>query len=178
MFQAAPSSVARGKGKYCSYSCRSKANQTLTVKQSLIKHIDTSDPDGCWPWRGYLYSNGYGRLTAGNKHQLAHRAAYEDQVGPIPEGHSVLHRCDNRPCCRGAHLFTGTHDENMADMTAKNRGPKGERHPMVKLTDELVLEIRRLAATGTVGPVALGRQFGVTHSMINHIVMRKAWTHI
>ena len=53
------------------------------------------------------------------------RYAYEIWVGPIPDGKSVLHRCDNPACCNPAHLFIGTQLDNMRDMIAKGRGPKG-----------------------------------------------------
>ena len=75
-------------------------------------------PDDCWPWLGRLDKDGYGLF---GQHHKAHRAAYEDQVGPIPAGMSVLHSCDYRACCNGAHLFTGTQQDNLADMRAKKR---------------------------------------------------------
>jgi hypothetical protein len=75
-------------------------------------------PDDCWPWFGRLDKDGYGMFGQNGK---AHRAAYEDQVGPIPTGMSVLHNCDYRACCNGAHLFVGTQQDNLADMRAKGR---------------------------------------------------------
>lgn len=51
-----------------------------------------------------------------------HRFAYEQVHGPIPEGLSILHACDNRACINVAHLRVGTRAENQADMTAKGRG--------------------------------------------------------
>ena len=93
-------------------------------------------PDECWPWLGRLDSDGYGMFGQSEK---AHRAAYEDQVGPIPRGLFVLHRCDNRPCCNGAHLFPGTQQDNLADMRAK-----GRQATLIhaKLTPEQVRKIR------------------------------------
>jgi hypothetical protein len=80
----------------------------------------------CWVWTGATW-NGYGVL-GGRGPNRAHRVAYELLVGPIPEGIKACHHCDNRPCVKAiadrfgpAHLFLGTHADNMADMIIKNR---------------------------------------------------------
>jgi hypothetical protein len=54
----------------------------------------------------------------------AHRAAWVEAHGDIPEGMFVLHQCDNRACVNVAHLFLGTHQDNMDD-----RESKGRNHP-------------------------------------------------
>jgi hypothetical protein len=57
----------------------------------------------------------------------------------------VLHRCDNPICCNPAHLFVGSHDDNMADKKAKGRSRiwgHSTVTPRAKLTSEDVFWMR------------------------------------
>jgi hypothetical protein len=55
----------------------------------------------------------------------------------------------------------GTHDDNMADMTAKLRQQRHERHVFSKLTLPTVQRIRELDANGAVTYRQLGAEYGV-----------------
>ncbi len=71
----------------------------------------------CWEWRGRLDKDGYGRLDR----QLAHRAVYEAEKGPIPEGLTLEHRCRNRVCVNPAHLKPVSHHEQQLMKNPKVR---------------------------------------------------------
>ena len=79
---------------------------------------------GCWLWMGRLNKAGYGTCNDGDgKASSAHRWSWWLSFGRIRNGLFVLHRCDIRCCVNPAHLFLGTHEDNMRDMVQKGRWP-------------------------------------------------------
>lgn len=159
---------------------------SISSERSLRQFMARLDKDpsgsGCWLWRGATH-NGYGRLTRrvdGRSLSLkAHRFAYAVFTAPIPDGMSVLHRCDNPRCCNPAHLFLGTQRENVHDMETKGRArhPTGRAHGSAKLTDDDVLAILRLVKRG-VRQNAVAAAYGVTPTCINAIVKGRSWRHL
>lgn len=84
--------------------------------------VSRTDGDGCWEWTAALYPRGYGKFSIrGKLLEGAHRMAWILTHGPITNGLWVLHKCDNRRCCRPSHLFLGTARDNVHDMIAKGR---------------------------------------------------------
>jgi hypothetical protein len=78
--------------------------------------------EGCWLWTASRHTDGYGRFGPNHAEaKRAHRVAYELEVGPIPPGMLVCHRCDTPLCVRPDHLFLGTIGDNNRDMEAKGR---------------------------------------------------------
>ena len=69
-------------------------------------------PADCTIWTGAVNSKGYGCFSVGGQSQLAHRLAWEDAHGPIPEGMTVDHLCRVRNCVKVAHLELVTVAEN------------------------------------------------------------------
>jgi hypothetical protein len=82
---------------------------------------------GCYEWTGAKSALGYGRLRYKDRAYVASRFAYVAWVGDVPSGAEVCHRCDNPSCINPAHLFIGSHAENMRDMAAKFRLPAQSR---------------------------------------------------
>lgn len=77
--------------------------------------------DGCIVYEGSRDASGYGVVYRDKRSHRAHRIAWEDANGPIPDGLLVCHKCDNRPCINVEHLFLGTIQDNNADRHRKGR---------------------------------------------------------
>lgn len=74
--------------------------------------------DSCWLWQASL-TRGYGRFTfcdpdRERKSAAVHRYAYEQLVGPIPEGLVLDHLCRVTNCVNPDHLEPVTDFENRA----------------------------------------------------------------
>lgn len=74
----------------------------------------------CWLWKGHHDKRlGYAKFSKrvpGKKYSKsfkAHRYAYEQEIGPIPEGLVLDHLCRNRGCVRPTHTEPVTQLENV-----------------------------------------------------------------
>lgn len=141
---------------------------------------------GCWLWAGGLSTTGYGRLKIEGKWQRAHRVSYRLAYGAIPEGLVICHRCDTPACVNPAHLFAGTHAENMADMVRKGRGnwasgcsgfPAGSAHPNARLTEAAIAAIRSRLSLGE-KPASVAASFGVQSRAIRDVARGRTWSHV
>lgn len=189
-FFAAKFSVARGQGRWCSIRCSKLAKPRVAPADRLWARVNKNGPipshrpelGQCWEWTGATHDSGYGIIGLGGKRdgvERTHRLAWTIAHGSIPDGLFVCHACDNRLCCRPDHLFLGTALDNSHDMVSKGRERpiRGSANRLSKLTEEQVLEIRRLSAEG-VGYRRLAQRFPVDRATIRNIIIRKKWAHI
>jgi HNH endonuclease len=154
------------------------AYKARPVSDRFWEKVDKSTD--CWPWTGATQAFGYGKfvVTKGSSPVGAHRLSYEMEVGSIPEGMQVLHRCDNPACVNPAHLFLGTQADNIRDMRAKGRwkykprNQSGERNPNAILSDaEVKAMLKDLSDGGR--PVSVARKYGIQYRTLWAIRRRK-----
>lgn len=134
--------------------------------------VNIRGPNDCWEWQGGANSDGYGYF----KQQRTNRIAHALSKG-VPK-HLVLHTCRNRLCCNPAHLYDGTHADNMRDMahdgTHDGRNRRSQNHPYAVLTNQEVLAIRASNAKG----VRLAEQYGVSPATISSIRHHTRWAYL
>jgi hypothetical protein len=99
----------------------------MRSNKDLMANYTAIPGPGFWLWLGGWTLDGYGKVTRSGKYiDMAHRMFYRAHVGEIPAGMFVCHKCDTPPCINPAHLFLGTHAENVMDMWTKGRArPRG-----------------------------------------------------
>lgn len=98
-----------------------------------------ADEYGCWLWVGALRAT-YGRTSVGGRAVYAHRVAYEDLVGPIPEGLTIDHLCRIRICVNPWHLEPVTRRENIRRSPRRSLCKKG--HPLDGMRKQGAYRIR------------------------------------
>jgi len=158
-----------------------------SLKRRLL--AKTTVTEGCWIWNGHRGKTGYGAIGFRGKVIRAHRASYLVFVGEFDSGLCVCHKCDNPSCVNPAHLFLGTHADNMRDAQRKGRldikpalaaqrnWPKGEAHHAAKLDEGKVIDLRALRRAGW-SYAALGKKFGVSWVAAQNAAQGVTWTHV
>lgn len=102
----------------------------MPIAQRFWEKVIVGIPDECWVWTGTTAGPGrYGHfhVSGGDNpnrvRQYAHRWAYEERFGPIPDGLTIDHLCRNKLCVNPAHLEPVTLAVNIARTTGIKHGP-------------------------------------------------------
>lgn len=137
--------------------------------------VCVNEETGCWEWQGHLEAAGYGIIRVDGRPTKAHRLAW--MLGnnkPIPEGKHVCHTCDNRSCVNPAHLFVGSHQDNMGDRAQKTKKRKGKTRELNTLRKAEILEIRAASNRG-LSFLEIAQKYKITPSEVHVIVERDDW---
>lgn len=127
-------------------------------------------------------NTGYYSVTlisnAGDKHfKSVHRLVCIAFNGDPKKGLVVNHIDGDRKNNNIKNLEWVTQAENVAHAKRSGKIRKGVNHPMSKLSEDDILEIRKLYSDG-VRPTDLAKKYGCGYPHIWRIVKRKLWPHI
>lgn len=156
------------------------SSNSASLESRFWAKVDKRGPDDCWLWIARCNAQGYGKFSLPVQRKTgAHRFSWELAHGrPVPAGLFVCHSCDNPPCVNPAHLWIGTHTDNMRDMVEKGRlhggrGVRGNRNPRARLTSGDVEIIREMK--GALSPHDIAARFGVGRSHVLKIQNGSRW---
>lgn len=149
-------------------SSHRKGRPTLPLEPRFWRYVNRGSDSVCWQWTGGHNADGYGRFIIDGKVLNAHRVSWMITHGDIPPGYEVCHSCDNPPCVNPAHLYLGTHQQNMLDMSNKGRSRQ------TKLTPEQIRIIRTLRASGY-SLKSISSRFSISDGLVSMIAHRVIW---
>ena len=144
----------------------------VRIRRRLVRDVAT----GCLLWTGATSDFGHGVIGRGARGTglvRVHRAIWEDERGPIPDGLFVLHACDVPPCCEVEHLFLGTALDNARDMAAKGRAST----PAARLDADDVRAVREMKQRGDLNRV-IAERFHIGNRHVRRIAAREQWKHV
>ena len=137
----------------------------VTELERFWAKVNKNGPNGCWEWTASTDS-GYGRFAIRGRMYACHRLSYTHHTGTIGNKMLVCHHCDNRKCVNPAHLFAGTHKDNVRDCINKGRFvfqgvciPDSEIGPIRTLYQTLPLRI-------------IGKLYGVSTTTVHAFMVK------
>jgi hypothetical protein len=83
------------------------------VIDRITDKVEIDVASGCWIFTGNRNGGGYGLISVNGKGRAAHRVAYEQIIGEVPDGLELDHLCNRPACCNPDHLEPVTHQENV-----------------------------------------------------------------
>lgn len=98
--------------------------------------------------------------------------------GPPLPGEVCCHRNDIPTDNRLENLYWGTPKTNGEDRVRNRRSASGEAHGMSKMTNEKVINMRRMYAGGGYTQKELAQLFGISYPQAKLIIRKKRWTNV
>lgn len=154
-----------------------KAGKPLEFIHALLAGSDDGD---CIIWPYARISSGYGTLRYEGKQQLAHRVLCALRHGPAPDGdYHAAHSCGkgHKGCVAPHHLRWASRVENFLDKKQHGTQFRGSTSPAAKLSEALVVEIRKRLAAGE-SQLSIARSIGVKGTTIGNVARGVTWTHV
>jgi len=131
---------------------------------------------GCWDVLGRARNrDGYPVARIKGELDTLYRHFYKRYKGPIDSGVVIRHTCDNRSCCNPDHLIPGSQKDNVGDMLARNRFPKGIKHGRAKLNDDAIRDIKVQYNKDNQTITTIAKQYDVDRKTIHKVVNGITW---
>lgn len=146
--------------------------------RAFLFYAAAYEGEDCLVWPFGRDSAGYARAKYQGAMHKASRVVCLFAHGEPPNAQDyACHTCGNGHggCVNGKHLRWGSPKENQSDRIKDGTDGRGERHPMVKLTEADVAIIRALRGVETGRDLA--KRFGVAASTITVIQKGRSWRH-
>ncbi len=131
----------------------------------------------CVNTNGYLFAG----LFKKNKRLACpaiHRLVLETFVGLRPSGMEGRHKDGDKTNNRLDNIEWATHEVNEFDKYEHGTIMRGSKNGYAKLTEDDVVEIRRLWKTGEFTQWGLAHRFGVHQFCIWSVIHKKSWKHV
>lgn len=152
-----------------------KNRKQKTIEQRFWSKVQKGD--GCWTWTGAVNPRtGYGALNLGRRGLgivPSHRASYQINKGPVPDGLVVMHLCNNKVCVNPAHLKAGSYAENNKSAWDDGLKPKQriQRSWNSSISDEMQRGMIEKRSRGWTLK-AIGLHYGVHLNSVFHQLRR------
>lgn len=85
----------------------------ISLLPRVLRNVLICPTKGCWLRASSGYTTLGFELEGRRRYAQAHRIAYVAVNGPIPEGLTIDHLCNEPPCCNPLHLKAVTLRENV-----------------------------------------------------------------
>lgn len=154
--------------------------QKGAARKFFFDSLESLPRDGaCIVWPFKTDHRGYGRIITPRERPRrttsVHALALTIFAGDRPIGALATHgeTCTSRACFNPNHLSWGTPTSNQVDRLRDGTHNRGERHPMVKLSQDEVYDIKFNFKDQST--VEVGAMFNVSYQTIGDIRAERTW---
>jgi len=150
------------------------------MKYDFLVSAIEFDTEECIIWPFAQTTQGYGLVIINGVRCLAHRVACAIVHGePLEPTMDAAHGpCHNRLCFNPKHISWETRQENILDRYRDNIMLYGEAVKISKLTEEQVIEARKLYYEDKISQVSLAAKYQVGRTTIREAIHGKTWKHL
>lgn len=128
--------------------------------------------------KGYLTVNLYSGVSPKvSKSFLVHRLVAQAFHKNPNNYRYVCHKDGDKLNNQSENLYWGTAQMNEADKVRHGTNTIGSRNPKAKMTEDDVLEIRKLNKN-KMSNRAIAEKYGISPTTVSHIKKRQIWKHI